>query len=64
MNPVKPWWTSTTIWVNGLTLLSLGAMEVQKWELPDEWKARVVAFLAVVNLLLRVFKTSDPVKLI
>lgn len=58
----KPWYQSTTIWFNGLSLLALAAVEIQKWEIPDEWKMRVMAVAGVVNLLLRVFKTSDPVK--
>jgi hypothetical protein len=66
----KFWWHSFTIWLNGVFafLLSVdlsGALEtlptVQQYLTPHLFKFAFVG-LTVVNILLRTYKTSAPIK--
>jgi hypothetical protein len=57
----KPWWTSWTLWFNGLLVLAGAALEVLG-DLPPEAAGSgwIVTVTGVLNGLLR-FKTSSPV---
>lgn len=52
----KPWWQSWTVWINVFTV----ALNELTNAMPQEY---AVPVLAVVNLLLRVLKTTGPVTL-
>ncbi|HLX53444.1 MAG TPA: hypothetical protein VKR58_05870 [Aquella sp.] len=60
----KPWYQSTTVWVNALTL----AVGAEQYFTNDVWiqsNPHILAFfagaLAVTNLLLRLFKTETAI---
>ncbi len=68
--PSKPWYESATVYVNGLTLIALSLEGLTQGHLLDPFfgnpdmlaavNGYAVATLAIVNLLLRVFRTSQP----
>jgi len=47
----KKWWTSKTIWVNGLALVGAIAVAVGMGE--AEWAAIAVGAQAIINIFLR-----------
>lgn len=71
--PSKPVWESATFWLNGLTLVALSLEGLTQGHLLDpffkdpnhlaQFNGYAIATLAIVNLLLRVFKTVQPVTL-
>jgi len=53
----KKWWSSRTIWVNVLT--AVGTVGAQLADvLPAEWGAKLLAGLAIVNVVLRAITTK------
>jgi hypothetical protein len=64
--PEKPWYTSTTLWVNiagGIVIiLSILLDNAQILKLPDQAIAWLGVLLAIINGLLR-FRTVQPVSL-
>lgn len=63
----KPWWKSATVWVNGVVITAAVLVEVQEAlvELPaglvPGWLTEaLITALAVVNIVLRVAKTTLP----
>ena len=63
--PTKSWVTSATVWFNILTIAAMVLAELvdaqSGLELPKNWLGYALQAQAVVNIVLRVFKTNLPI---
>ena len=57
----KPFWESKTFWIN--LLAALGCVFVGWWFSAEQWATITAATLGVVNIILRVFFTSEGLSL-
>lgn len=63
--PTKSWVTSATVWFNILTIVAMVLAELvdanSGLSLPKDWVSYALQAQAIVNILLRVFKTNLPI---
>lgn len=62
MNNTKPIWQSKTVWLNAIAALLAAYDQIAPF-IPAEWVPKAAAVVGVLNILLRVFSTSKPVRL-
>ena len=63
---MKEWYKSKTLWFNIVALVLAVALPVLSQygytgELPPEWGIFVPPLIAVVNMIIRYFKTKEPI---
>lgn len=57
----KPWWKSVTVWLNGAVVAVELVNSVQPFITNPSWHTRLAGFVAVTNVLIRLYKTRDPI---
>lgn len=61
-NGSKPWWASSTIWLNGITIVTAMLTGLGYGFEPEDIAAITGLVTPILNVLLRVFVTSRPIQ--
>lgn len=63
--PTKPWYASWTVWFNALSIIAVLLADIvdanSGLNLPQGFVERAMQALAAINIVLRVFKTTQPI---